>query len=272
MSQPSPSPARSTSERSVLLIEEYDALAAAIGSALQKFAAGPRVDLARSFSEAETIAESSKPALIVIDFNPAAPGLTPFFHRMRDRHPDARVLVIGAGVSRSMAAEYRSLGGIQFLEKPFEITDFGEAVQALLGPWQDAESRTRGCLRTLHLADMALAQCAGCRTVVLEVDSANEHGEIHVVEGHLVHAVAGRYQDGEALQEMFGWDDPRVREIGRRASARTKWPSIFLKRFVMLMRAIRSRLCRYRRPRRRHAQRWARNWSSSMTRKCCSSS
>ena len=43
-------------ENSVLLVEEYDALAIAIGSALKKFAPDHLPQIARSLAEAETLA------------------------------------------------------------------------------------------------------------------------------------------------------------------------------------------------------------------------
>jgi DNA-binding response OmpR family regulator len=210
-----------TAPRNVLLVEEYDALAAAIGSALQKFAPQHTTSVASSLAEAEALADKLPPALMVVDFDPAYPGLTEFFWKMRNAHPDARVLVIGAGISEKIAAEWRSLGALQFIQKPFETADFGAAVQALLGPWTDAQSsRPRGTLRSLTLADVILLQCAGGRSVVVQVSGPNgKSGEIHVTGGHLVHAKAGRRTDADALEEMFEWLDPHLQETERPISA-----------------------------------------------------
>ncbi|HWX15227.1 MAG TPA: hypothetical protein VNY07_01450, partial [Chthoniobacterales bacterium] len=64
--------------RSVLLIEEYDALAVAIGSALRKFAPDRATHVARSLAEARVLAAKSAPDLFIIDFDPHYPGLTEF--------------------------------------------------------------------------------------------------------------------------------------------------------------------------------------------------
>ena len=154
-------------------------------------------------------------------FLPAFPGLKEFFWKMRDAHPDTRVLVIGAGISDKIAAEWRSLGALQFIQKPFEVADFGAAVQALLGPWKDSQSsRPRGTLRSVTLADVILLQCAGGRSVVVQVNGPDgKSGEAHLTGGQLVHAKAGRRTDADALEEMFSWLEPHIQETERPASA-----------------------------------------------------
>jgi len=56
--------------RGILLVEEYNALAVAISSALRKFAPLHRVEVAHSFAEAETLAAQMRPELFVIDVDP----------------------------------------------------------------------------------------------------------------------------------------------------------------------------------------------------------
>ena len=194
---------------------------AAIGSALKKFAPQHATTVARSLAEADDLAAQIQPALFVVDFDPAYPGLTEFFQRMRHTHPDARVLVIGAGISDKIAAEWRSLGALQFIQKPFEIAEFGAAVQALLGPWTDSQSlRSRGTLRSHTLADAILLQCAGGRSVVLQATGPNgKSGEIHMAGGQLVHAKTTKQSGVEALEEMFAWPEPHLQETERATSA-----------------------------------------------------
>ena len=225
-------PTRSTSASRILLVEEYDALAVAISSALKKFAPQHQIDVAGSLAEGEAFAQAVPPALLVIDFDPEQRGLTPFLYRMRDVCPDARTLVIGAGVSEEIAAEFRSFGALHFIAKPFEVADLGATVQALLVPENAGSGRTRKNLSSLGLADIVLAQCAGARTVVVDVHGKKDKfGEIHIVDGQLVHASAGKRKDGTALEEMFEWIDPRIEEIDRRSSGhrsiRQPWTDVF---------------------------------------------
>ncbi len=223
-----------TSQGSVLLLEGYDALAAAIGSALKKFAPRHATVVAHSLAEARVLAAEIAPDLFIIDFDPHYPGLTEFLHEMQRAHTDASVLVIAAGVSPEIAAKRRSFGALQFIEKPFEVADFGAAVQALLGPWRESESRSsRGILRLLSLPDIVLLQCAGGTSVAVEVKGVAGHsGVVHILDGQISHAEAGGRSGVDALGEMFTWSGARMSEAARRASVpRTihgPWAVVFL--------------------------------------------
>ena len=121
---------------------------------------------------------------------------------MQGAHADARALIIAAGVPREIAAECRSFGALQFIEKPFEVAGFGAAVQALLGPWKESESAvSRGTLRLLDLPDIVLLQCAGGRSVSVEVkDSAGHSGAVHILDGQISHAETGGLSCVDALK------------------------------------------------------------------------
>jgi response regulator of citrate/malate metabolism len=93
------SPARTPP--SVLLIEEYTALAAALISAFKKFAPKHRTRVAESLGEAETIADEIQPQLFVLDFDPPHTNAVEFLNRMSTAHPDARVLVITSALRLS---------------------------------------------------------------------------------------------------------------------------------------------------------------------------
>jgi len=221
-------------QSSVLLLEEYDALAVAIGSALKKFAPGHPVSVARSLAEAETLAGQALPALLIMDVDPPWPGLINFVGKMGETNPDARVLVLGAAIPKKIADERGSFGALQFLEKPFELADFGAAVQALLGPWRESESASsRGTLGTLNLSDVVLLQCAaGANAVVIVESDQKRYGEIHVAEGQISHAETGELTGVEALEEIFTWPEPAWSEGKRNPSVnrtiRGPWANIFL--------------------------------------------
>ena len=101
-----------------------------------------------------------RPELFVLDLDPPPSGEIAFFDRLKAHYPEARVLVIAAGTSRELRAERGTAGAIQFIEKPFDLAEFGAAVQALLGPWGcRPRRRVRGTLRDLHLVDIVQLKC-----------------------------------------------------------------------------------------------------------------
>ena len=219
---------------SVLLIEEYDALAAAITSALKKFAPQHRTRVVESLGEAEAAAAETQPQLFIIDFDPPHPNAIEFLNRIGPAHPDARVLVIASGTSPEFASERYGPNAIQFVEKPFELADFGAAVQALLGPWTEASSGdSRGTLRDLNLRDLVPLECVSGATAVLKIEAAGERaGEIHFLDGHICHASAPGLSGIDALHEIMRWKNARGTETERAVDApRTiqgPWLHVFL--------------------------------------------
>ena len=237
MPSASQSPTGTTSQGSILLLEEYDALAAAISSALRKFAPSHLTHVARSLVDAKALARKIDPDLFVIDFDPAFSGLTVFLQKMQELHPHAKVLIIAGKVPRQIVAEARSAGALQFVGKPFDVPEFGAAVQALLGPWTEPETATpRATLESLSLPDVLLAQCAGARTVALEIkNGAGRSGEILVREGRLSHAETGRKSGSDALRYMMTWRNIEIRERERpRSSGRSiekDWTDLLIEAF-----------------------------------------
>jgi DNA-binding response OmpR family regulator len=217
-----PSSPVKTAEHNVLLIEEYDALSVAIQSALTKFAPRHHFHAVRSLAEARRAALELKPELIILDFDPPHPGAIAFFGEMRGVLPETRVLLIAAGVTPELNAERGANGALQFLEKPFELVEFGAAVQALLGPWMET-GISRGTLRDLALDDVALLALSSPRNVVVEVRAdGNRIGELHVRNSQITHARTTESEGKRALVEMLSWSDPHfIENIALESAPRT---------------------------------------------------
>ena len=214
----------------IVLLEEYDALAAAITSALKKFAPQHAGRVARSVKDFEKLSSESNPELFILDVDPPWAGITDCLQRLRDAHPKARGLVIGTAIPPEIASERGLFGGLQFVQKPFELATFGAAVQALLGPWSELEAR--GTLRALSAIDVVLLHCAAGANVILEVRSRARTGEIHIAAGQVSHAEAGKLKGDDALVEILAW--PKTQLSERRLSGSPQrtigagWPAIIV--------------------------------------------
>ena len=64
------------SQPNIILLEEYDALAAAISSALRKFAPQHVGAIVRSVKELEKLSAESTPELFILDVDPPWAGIT----------------------------------------------------------------------------------------------------------------------------------------------------------------------------------------------------
>lgn len=195
-------------ERKILLIEDYDALALAIESALKKFAPQHRVEVVSSLAAARAAARENRFELIILDFDPPHPSAITFFQELRETLPETRVLVIA---SERQRGPDHSRAALQFLEKPFELVDFGAAVQALLGPWSETGT-SRGTLRDFGVADAVALGCLAGTNAMLEVRTANNDGDLHFENGQLNHAATESEEGKAALAAMVSWEKPRFSE------------------------------------------------------------
>ena len=207
-----PSSSNNTAKRHVLLIEEYAALSVAIESALTKFAPQHQVHAVPSLAEARRFALEHKPELIILDFDPPLPSAITFFGEMKGVLPETRVLALVADVPPALIAERGANGALQFLKKPFELVEFGAAVQALLGPWMETGT-PRGALRDLALDDVTVLALSTARNIFIEVQAGeNRTGELHLRNNQIIHARAGDADGKRAIAEMLAWTDPRFIE------------------------------------------------------------
>jgi DNA-binding response OmpR family regulator len=221
-----------------LLVEEYDALAIAIASALKKYAPLHGVYVARSIVEAETIAAEMNPELFLLDLDPPPVGDVEFLVRLQARYPDSRALVIASGASRELRAERGPAGAVQFIEKPFDLAEFGAAVQALLGRWATPPSETfRGTLRDLHVIDIVQLKCLGLSTALVRLETPDgRSGEIYFRRGEITHATTGNQAGVAAFDEMVSWPGGRMRETELPAEAPQTIDQPWA---VLLLRAVR---------------------------------
>jgi len=216
------------------LVEEYDAIAAAIRSALRKFAPSHLTRVVPVLSEAVAVAIEIKPDLVIIDLDPPQLRTIESLQRMSSECGDARVLAIASNLPKALAAEGSGPDAIHFIDKPFELAHFGAAVQTLMGPWMKATSGdSRGRLRDLNLRDLITVECVSGASAVLEVQSAQQRsGEIHFHHGKICHAVMGNLGGVDALEEILRWRGVRIRESGRpRIAPRTierPWQEVFV--------------------------------------------
>lgn len=179
------------------------------------------------------MAETS-PQLLIVDFDPPRSDAVEFLSRISTANPNARFLAIGSGVPLELNSERYGANAIQFIEKPFELAEFGAAVQALLGPWTNPGSGdSRGTLRDLNIRDLVPLQCLNSATAVLHLRTADERsGEIHFLDGQIAHATTGNFTGVGALHQMMRWKTLRAQESERVIDApRTihgSWPQVFL--------------------------------------------
>ena len=212
----------------IVLVEDYDALAAAFGSALKRLAPNFETIVVRSLGEAERITAESSPDLFVIDFDPPPRASIAFLSRMKAAQPNARVLAIAASTWAGLPDERIRPGALHFIEKPFELAKLERALHALL---LTKGATDVGALRDLDLTDaLALLGTTGASTTLKVTATAGSTGEIHFINGQLTQAIAAGKAGEAALEEMLRWRSARFSETQMREdSSRTfrgRWPVV----------------------------------------------
>ncbi len=218
--------------RGILLVEEYGALAVAITAALEKFAPLHRVKTARNFAEAEQIAASIRPELFVIDLDPPPPYEINFFRSLSAQYPEARALIIAVGTSPELRAERGPGGALQFLEKPFDLAEFGAAVQALVGPRNGQSGPAPGRLRDLNLIDLVQLKCLALSSTLLRIKAGGREGVIHFRKGQISHVASPTKVGPAALEEIAGWPAGEISEaqlpVLAPQTVDISWPALLL--------------------------------------------
>jgi CheY-like chemotaxis protein len=150
--------------------------------------------------------------MLILDVDPPWLGITAFLQTLGTELPSARALVIGTEIPSEIAAERGSFGALQFVGKPFELAEFGAAIQALLGPWAHS-TQPRGSLGALGTIDLVLLQCAAGGNVVLDVRSdAGRSGKIYIAGAQVTHAEAGNAIGADALRQILSWSQGQFTE------------------------------------------------------------
>ncbi len=198
---------------SILLVEEYKALAIAFGSALKQFAPRFATHVVPSLAQADALIDELRPALLVIDCDPPPLHSVQFFDRLRSRLPNVRVLIVAAENAEELKDRQAFQPALEFIKKPFELRKFGAVIEALLTP----ALTELGTADSLKLLDMILLYAITAAPIVLRVEGAGgRSGEIHFAEGRITHAAGLGKTGEEAIQTMLSWRAPRFSE-GERA-------------------------------------------------------
>lgn len=231
---PAPPQFPAGTEGSVLLVEEYDALGAAITAALKKFAPRHAVQVVRTLAAAREIAFKTPPDLLIVDFDPPLAGALDFLGQLRSAAPETRVIIIAAGIPREISREGRLPTALTFIEKPFQLEEFGAAIRHSLSR---ADAKTTGSVQgttldELNLADIIpLLGMEGVTEVVnVSISEQDLAGEIHFARGHIHHAAASGLEGIDALREMLRWTAPDFSRAESDAEAPRsiagRWPKV----------------------------------------------
>ncbi len=194
---------------SILLVEEYAALAAAFSALLRNALPGCVVRTARSIAEAEVVAGEAVPALLIVDIDPPQRETVALLRRLKSSTPGVRIIVITAEDPQEVLREPNGPTAVHFIRKPFGLDEFTALVRAVM-----TAADSNDPARELKLVDLAICEALNHSTTFLQIDGPDGGtGELHFHDGRIIHAAHGEHRGRAALRELFRWRVARVREL-----------------------------------------------------------
>ena len=115
-------------DKSVLLVDDDDAFLKRLGKAMEK--RGFAVEMAATVAEGKAIALARPPAYAVIDLRLEDGNGLDVVETLRDRRPDARIVVLTGYGAIATAVAAVKIGAIDYLSKPADATDVTNALLA----------------------------------------------------------------------------------------------------------------------------------------------
>jgi len=120
-------------ERHILIVDDEPRIASSLKTALERSGRGYRVTVVHSGEEALGVLERSSVDLLVTDLRmPGISGLD-LIRWARSSSPRTRTILITAYGDDEVEAEVRRLEAYRYITKPFNLTDFTQAVEEALG-------------------------------------------------------------------------------------------------------------------------------------------
>ena len=162
------------------------------------------VHLAASTAQALSMLREHSIDLVVLDIQmPVVDGIQ-FLRLLERKYPDLRKAVLTGHGDAARRAECTELGAELFLDKP-QTAEGYEIVLAALQELAavDDVSGFRGTLRKAGIVDLLQTECAGRHTSILAITSPQLRGRIHVLDGDIIHAEAGKFSGVEALNRLL---------------------------------------------------------------------
>ena len=120
---------------------------------------------------------------------------------IKNRFPYTSVIVMTAYPTPALKRETMLKGGLNFVEKPFDIDDLRQKIMAAL----QESSQFRGMLHGISLSDLIQIKCMSGVTDALRVTAEERQGVIFFHNGEIIHAICDDRDGEEAFYEIISF-------------------------------------------------------------------
>ena len=203
----------------VLVLDDDICLTTTVMKAIRMDLPEAEVLTARSVAEARLLLLEFKIHFFILDVNlPDGTGIH-FLANLRQRFPDARVMMVTASSPAKHEQATRDLGVLLFREKPVDTKEIVKLVRSHYENMghgttlRHADGKFAVSLTCLSALDIIQLKCVSNATLVLQVASANGIGRICFEDGQIVHAETPTARGEAAFEEILCWKGGRIKEM-----------------------------------------------------------
>ena len=185
----------------ILIVDDEKAVATALKEGFKRHTKEFKTDVAFSAEGAFELIEKHLYSVVVSDIRlPGKSGLDVFL-KLRDEQPDAAFIAMTAFSNPAVERQVREMGGLKYLEKPFEFEELESLVLEKIRA--SAEDDAGSLLQSLELSSVAQLINMERKTLVLEISSAGRTGYLDFRKGELVDASFRKLKGEKAAITMF---------------------------------------------------------------------
>ena len=202
----------------ILIVDDEQSVVTAFQEGFKRHEKKFKTDVAYSAEEAFELIDKHPYRMVISDIRlPQKSGLDVLL-KLREVRPEAVFVAMTAFSSPEVEKQVRKLGGLKYLEKPFEFEELEALVLAQMtgvGP-----SEGQGLLESLELSSVAQLISMECKTLVLKVAKGSKSGYLSFRKGTLVDATFGKLKGEKAAVALFSLEKPKVALAANRKPGR----------------------------------------------------
>ncbi|MFH2001594.1 MAG: response regulator [Planctomycetota bacterium] len=187
----------------ILLVDDEKLLRSNLAYALSNERSHSVVE-ASSGEEAVKALKENLFSLVISDIRMNKMNGLELLSHVTEKFPRTGVIIMTAFSSESQRFEVMGRGGLEYLEKPFSLEHFIHTVDRVLGKLMSGGFSTT--LESVTLVDLIQLYCLNMESGCVQTRTAENVGEIYIVDGRFVHAVVGDIKGKDAITEMLAWE------------------------------------------------------------------
>jgi len=196
----------SIKKKKILVVDDEEDMIWTLRNCLNHEALNADILTASSGEEALEIMKETPVNLVLTDIRMSGMSGLDLMLEIRERWSSTPVIVMTAFPSPEYKSEVMRLGGLHYIEKPFDIVELRQVVSEAVND----DRSFAGTVVGVSLSDIVQVNCLSQATAALEVTASDRSGTIYFEKGRIVHAESGGETGVEAFYRIMELDGGKI--------------------------------------------------------------